>query len=364
MIAKRLDYLMNLTHTKNTELARALAFDASYISRIRCGMRGLPRHKEFIEPASQFFARRLKEEYQQQSIRSAICPERTWPEDREEATALIAAWLSSSTVSAMRSSSHPVPARSLPASTASDSKGAKIRVFYGDEGKRTAVVRFLTDLCALKRPLELLLYSDEKMNWLYEDPSFSRAWASLMRTFIAQGGRIRIIHTVSRDLEEMMEALKKWLPLYMSGAIQPYYYPRLRDRLFQHTRFICPGHAAVFSTSVCEDSDDMANFLVIRRDVVNALELEFRNLLEQCRPLMTIDPLPGPPDRAPFSEYRYHRTDLPGFPPDMEVYADEKSGVAILHTTPPWIRFLISEERLSAAILEKIISLPSQAPQQ
>ena len=46
IIADKLNFLMKVTGTKNNMLSRALNFDASHISRIRTGQRGLPSHRE------------------------------------------------------------------------------------------------------------------------------------------------------------------------------------------------------------------------------------------------------------------------------------------------------------------------------
>ena len=61
MLAEKLDFLLRLTDTSNSALGRALGFDASYISRIRSGKRGLPRDRFFLEPAAAYFARELQD---------------------------------------------------------------------------------------------------------------------------------------------------------------------------------------------------------------------------------------------------------------------------------------------------------------
>ena len=60
IIADKLNFLMKVTGTKNNMLGRALSFDASHISRIRSGDRGLPSRREFIVPAAGYFARAVK----------------------------------------------------------------------------------------------------------------------------------------------------------------------------------------------------------------------------------------------------------------------------------------------------------------
>ena len=65
-----------------------------------------------------------------------------------------------------------------------------------------------------KTPKTLLLFSDENMAWLYEEPSFAARWAELFNQVLMKGNRFRIIHTVSRNLSEMIEAVTKWVPIH------------------------------------------------------------------------------------------------------------------------------------------------------
>ena len=67
-VSGKIDFLMRVTGTSNAQLARALSFDASYISRIRSGKRGLPPELPFIEPAAAFFARNVCEGYQAEAL--------------------------------------------------------------------------------------------------------------------------------------------------------------------------------------------------------------------------------------------------------------------------------------------------------
>ena len=76
-----------------------------------------------------------------------------------------------------------------------------------------------------KEPQTLLLFSDENMAWLYEDTAFAARWAELFAQVLARGNRVRIVHTVSRNMNEMLEAVTKWVPIYMTGAVEPYHYP-------------------------------------------------------------------------------------------------------------------------------------------
>ena len=70
------------------------------------------------------------------------------------------------------------------------------RHLYGNAGKRKAVEQFFLMILQEKKPQTLLLFSDESMAWLYEDPAFSARWMELFKQVILKGNRVRIIHTV------------------------------------------------------------------------------------------------------------------------------------------------------------------------
>ena len=60
MIAERLDFLMNVTNTKNSVLARALVVDQSYVSKARKGKRKLSRNQTFVNRAADYLPRIIK----------------------------------------------------------------------------------------------------------------------------------------------------------------------------------------------------------------------------------------------------------------------------------------------------------------
>ncbi len=244
-IGHKLDFLMTLTGTRNNVLARALNFDSSHISRMRSCERGLPRHRSFIEPASEYFARNIRTPYQIRSAEETICPGKLWPEREQERAALIAAWLAEDGL-------EPIADREMWKN--GDDAAVKVKTgkafYFGNAGKREAVERFLETLQRSPMPVTMLLYSDENMEWMYEDIAFARRWFLLMAGLLKKGARIRIVHNLGRNLSEMLEALKKWMPLYMVGSIEPYFCTRTRDHVFCQTRFIAKDTAAVIASSV------------------------------------------------------------------------------------------------------------------
>ena len=139
-----------------------------------------------------------------------------------------------------------------------------------------------------KNPQTLLLYSDEDMGWLTGNREFTLKWSSMLNQVIKRGNKIKIIHTVDRGFDEMLSAIREWVPLYMTGSIEPYYYPRIRDGLFRRTLFIAPDTAAISSGTVGSGTKNAANFLFTNKMTIKALIEEYNDLLSRCRMLMRI----------------------------------------------------------------------------
>ena len=334
----KLDFLMELTGSRNSALSKAVSFDPSHISRIRSGLRRMPKSREFLDSAASFFVKRIRTAEQISALSAALGEEVTVPEDKSELTRVLASWLeqeeqilperqepvgnfldrlSAAGFSARTPSSELLYGKNaaeideaISRRTEQISEETPSGRFYGNEGKRRAVELFLGRLVQKGKPCELLLFSDEDMSWLYEDPAFSRRWAGLLLRLLAAGSHITIPHTLSRDSGEMFEAVSKWLPLYMTGGISPYYCPRLRDRIYRRSLFLAQGSSAVISCSVGRHTDGMLNLYLEDKEAVHALELEYHEYLNLCRPLMRIL-RPGRTDECLLSLLRFEQGNAP-----------------------------------------------------
>ncbi len=304
MNSEKLDMLMKITDTKNSTLGRALSFDPSYIGRIRTGKRGIPKHLPFIEPAAAFFSKNIKTDYQKKLVSEIVCGGKQIPEDKNELEKLICLWLSDDNNHKTNSNSMTLLLHKLssatPAIAASNVSDADQMYasyvdssetpyyFFGNSGKREAAEIFLNRLCADNKPHTLLLFSDEDMTWLYEESAFTKRWATSLIKLLSTGSHIKIVHTINRNLNDLMEAIQKWLPLYMAGDIEPYYYPRIRDGVFHRTLFIAEDNFAITSNSIGSSTKGMPNFFIEEKTVLKGLEKEFYNFLSLCVPLMKI----------------------------------------------------------------------------
>lgn len=364
-IAEKIDFLMKLTNTRNSDLGQALNFDASYISRVRNGKRGLPKTEPFIDPAAEYFAARITEDYSKAAAANVLCLHQEWPADERESAELLAEWLASEQldnpidrfISAMQ---EPSPRMSASEAKYPATNGTRVMtsLYYGTEGRRDSVIAFLSELCESGKAYTLLLTSDEDMAWLFEDETFARVWASLMGRLIQNGSRIKIIHSIGRDANEMWEAVRKWLPLYMTGAIQPFYYPRLRDGLLHRSLFIAVGRSALCSVSTSGQTADSMIQLLRDRNAVKSMEQEFTAYLKLCRPLMEIV---LPSEERGLERLLRAFVSAPGdllvsFP-DGALVGVKKSAI-VAKVEGPRIAFVIEELRMVSAVEEYLRNLP------
>lgn len=307
---------MSLTRTTNGGLALHTFLDASHISRLRRGERKPAKKENYVRIMASYLGKRCVEDYQRQALLDALGARASVFEDPENLTELVYRWLlderfRGAAGAGEAAANSPAGFRFRGRAPEEDgrlqdlltkgrgaSRGAPggascdvspgMRVYYGIDGKREAVVAFLSLVLNAEKPGTLLLFSDEDFGWVSEDPAFAVQWAKLMSQVIMKGNRIKMIHTVSRHLDEMLEGLVKWMPLYMTGAIEPYYYPKKRDGVFNRSLFVAPGTAAVTSTSVGDMTDKAANFLMADAKAVEAITHEYENYFRLCRPLMRI----------------------------------------------------------------------------
>jgi len=295
--AEKLDFLMNMTKTTNSALAHCLVLDTSYISRLRTGKRLMPKNDELIRRMAGYLAERLTDDTGKNIVRDVM---KTIPGGNFAGT--VAVWLVRDEEKASDKSSGQVgrfletfsgftPKTPASAGIPTDlftTTDEVVSVHYGIEGKRRAVELFLSEVALRDKPQTLLLHSSEEMSWMTGDPKFTQKWAALMFAVLSKGNRVKIIHTINRGIDEMFDSIASWMPVYMTGLIEPYYYPKKRDNVFKQTMFIAPETSAIISNSVNDETESAANILFRDKSAVAAYVTEYNRYLSMCRPLIQI----------------------------------------------------------------------------
>lgn len=351
--AEKLDFLMTLTKTSNSALAQWSNIDPSYISRLRRGDRTPASNESYTMSMAAYFSKNCSQDFQWNAIvemmgGTDLSRSLTDKETRKD---LIHSWLNeekpakgSMVRGFLDNMSISQPMNFSSVSLKDDGSASPILenalIAYGNQGMRESARIFLEKVVQSGKKHTLLLFSDQDTSWITEDPGFMKEWAQLITKALMSGNRIKIIHTVSRNIDEMMTAIRAWVPLYMTGAIEPFYYPKIRDGLFKRTLYVAPGTAAVSSAAMGSDLSDTSLFIVTDEVSVASFEREYLRYLNMCKPLMKI----------------YKRNDTSEFSRDLLDFEASNSNVRV--EGPPSIYTLPLET------IERIVSNIGAFPKQ
>ena len=296
----KLDAVMRAADLSNMRLARMLHIDASAISRYRNGLRTPKSNPKLTNEICEcLFMRVLELNRMDELIQLASIP-RNLIQDKEECFERFRCWLcdfETETGSAVVekllenissfSVDAKIPLSSLAEAAPDDIVSDTTNVYYGTQGLRCAVIRFLGNAIKNKAK-ELWLYSDQNINWMVGDMNFRLKWTALMLECVKRGIKIRIIHNLNRNINEMTEAINSWLPLYMSGMIESFYCTRKGENRFSHTMFLCPGYTCIEGTHVAGSEDKGLYRYDTDEDILEAYKDEYDTLLDKSKQLVWV----------------------------------------------------------------------------
>lgn len=292
---EKLSFLMSLTQTTNRMLARELRVDPSLISRLRRGNRGIPRNREHIKAMARFFSRHCVTEYQRQAVSEMLGIKQAFTMKREHLSDILYYWLCDETDTPgqfMRTfESFGIENTDTPAAEpcrlSTDNS-----VYYGTEGKRASARALYLHLLSLESPSSLYLFTDEADTWITEEYEFSAQLQSWGMELIRRGFKIYQIMPPSNWVEQAFDSLFRWFPLYMTGQVSAYYYPRIRDNVHRRTIIVVPGEIAVTSNSVSVTSGSYVSLLTTDQRLTQIYASQFQDLLSLCQPMLDTHTLP------------------------------------------------------------------------
>ena len=293
--------LLEALPANNNEIARALSFDPSYISRILAGQRRPADMRAFVAGVAGFASRRYAQK--QPTGKMLELANANWADisDDDERAKAIADWLGTNYLPP----SNPVGSflGKLDAFNLDDFirtvrfDGAALppmldpppstRTYEGIREMMACELDFLQATLQSKSSADVIMYSEMPLLDMATDPEFPRAWMSGMAMVLQKGLRFHVIHDTNRPLPEMMLGLESWIPMYMTGQIMPYYLEPVPTSPFLHL-LKASGSVAVQGEAVAGYQAEGRYVLAYSRDEVRYYRRRAERLLERARPLMHI----------------------------------------------------------------------------
>ncbi|MGN0968481.1 MAG: hypothetical protein ACI4O3_04350 [Oscillospiraceae bacterium] len=291
--AEKLKFLMHITQTSNKELAAALSVDRSFISLMRTGRRGLPKSPELVRQMTVFFAKRTTADFQlhalsemlgQVAVRSAM--------PAEALAAYLEKWLlgSTSIVEEIAEGIKAVPAKlpEAPAKCPAPVPENQATFFYGEEGRREAMRQIMQMLRDIETPASILMVLDDNLEWLLSDYRLSRQIQADLMELTERGFTFYQILPPMNYINRYTESLKFWLPMYATGKMKVYYYPRLRGNLYRHSIITVPDHYVQYSCAIAPGSTSDVTMFSTDPRLVSAFVMQFQEHMSLCRPALNV----------------------------------------------------------------------------
>lgn len=227
-------------------LAKALNFDASYLSRIRNGER-IPSNKEaFVSSLAAFVLKKYeiqsykdsyyllfneKEKITLNKIREwIITNKKEEVSDVDNFLSTLDEFNLNDYIKAIKFDELKVP--NIPFYK------ARCKTYYGVEEMKKGELDFFKATVLSKSKEDIFMCSDMPMEDMAEDKEFGKKWMFAIAMCLKKGLHLNIIHNLDRPFNEMMLGLESWIPIYMTGQVSPYYLKEVKNSVYHHFNYV------------------------------------------------------------------------------------------------------------------------------
>ncbi|MGN0368029.1 MAG: hypothetical protein ACI4EK_04540 [Wujia sp.] len=289
----KLDLLMRVSQVTNKELATAISVDPSLISLLRSGKRKQPHNHNHIKNMAVFFSQKCPSDFQRNALSEILGQNSIRPSMPIEVLAgRLEQWLTKDQeitehlLNAMNSISRN-PQEKIPPIVESESE-LVTEYYFGEDGRRTVIRKMMNLICETQTPGPILIVSDDNLEWMLSDYTLTRQIQSSMIEVLNRGFTLHQIMPAVNFLPRYAEALHFWLPVYSTGQVKVYYYPRLRDNLYRRSLILLPGRCMRLSTSIGLESNNDITLFSTDPQLVHAFHLQFQEHLSLCKPALSV----------------------------------------------------------------------------
>lgn len=297
-----LNLLLQRTGMRGSELARALNYDASHISKILSGTRRPGNVRQFAEDAAEAVALKAAGSPGIADLAALVGADPKETGSLSDLRERITDWLGAGNAPKKE---EPVPhfLEKLDAFDLNEYLAAirfdeisvpeavyplpESRTYYGLREMMEAELDFMRATLLSDSKEDLILYSDMPLAEMAADPEFPKKWLLGLVLLLKKGLRLIVIHDVNRPAGEMMVGLESYIPLYMTGRIVPYCLSVPQGSVFMHLLKV--SGAAALEGSAIAGRQAGGRYVLCRGEAeVKHFRQRAKDLLGKTRPLMKI----------------------------------------------------------------------------
>ena len=299
-LQKNLDALLSALSVNVADFARHLNYDTSYISRIRNGQRHPGDPEKFATEVARYVVRKYTDEKDLNVIAHLTGCDAGELSNHSACLDKLVSWLTSGGLQKdlilpflnkvdefdlnefIRSIQFdklkvPTVPFQLPAS----------KNYYGLAEMRQAEIDFFKAVILSKSQEPLIMMDDTPMADKTEGTDFKKKFIFAVALALKKGMHIRFIHNLNRPFEEMMMGLEGWVPMYMTGQIDPYYLKGVHNAVFGHLLY-SGGTAALEGECIMGHHENGKMYLTNNKTETAYYRRRAEDLLGKASPLMEI----------------------------------------------------------------------------
>ena len=318
---EKLNFLIRISNVSGTELAEATHVVKSTISLYRSGRRGMPRNRQTLQSFADYFASKLRSDYQMQALAEFTGNEllissredfvvagqlMNWFEEGRSAGPKAGELM----IDPLTGSLSPAERRqnSIPADPSRKALGAdssvtsrvtaeagrsdellstESRLFFGSAGKAEAVRLVLRYLKDKGTPGTIYLSIDDDQEWISRDTALYHELEASLQELIGKGFTfIQILPPSSAP--HFYDTLRLWSHLYITQRVTPYYYPRMRDNVFRGIFIALEGEIAVSSQGLMGNAETGYTLVSVQAEVVSHTLNLLKEMVRFCIPAIRV----------------------------------------------------------------------------
>ena len=277
----RLALLMDALDIPGKNLASALHVDDSLVSKWKKNHRPLTLNTPYLRPMAEFLLNEEKE--RGRNVITVLIDPHDQIADEIAKINFLCRWL-------VGYSSWEEGAAAVEPDQICDPSffATRAQLWQGNHGRRSAVRELFKRTLSLREPQEILLLSQEPMQWLTEDKSFLEEWQGLLMNVLQKGHQVRIIHSIDRSMSSLDSILEHWLPLHLTGRIRSWFHPVYGTLPYYLTLFVVGQSLALSSVTPHDCSGPICTTLAQDPLSIKQYTSVFDSLLKQCQELIKV----------------------------------------------------------------------------
>ena len=285
MFIKKFNILASALDINMNDFARFSNYDPSFISRVRSKQRNISDSDSFAEKIGEFLNLKYRNE-KYDSMITALMENADMIETNEKYINGVREWFLSDHFS--------VPDHIIQLHDTETKRFYNIclpefndvRSYVGKDNVCRGELDFLRYVIAEEDTKELYFFS-EMPHFIFRHEQLADEWIYLMSEIIKKGISVIFVHNIERPFEDIIIAIEKMFPLFISGGVQPFYLPTAKSGIYYHICG-CTDKTVMYGEGVYGHETHVKLNIDRTPEAVKYYQREMKVILQKSRPLMNI----------------------------------------------------------------------------